>query len=76
MPFEMDLVIALRVDAAQQTGRLLADGLSQDQIDARLRNQQRLEAKFHQADAIVDANPSQAVVFAEIDRLIDTILKD
>ena len=72
MSFKIDMTIALTADHEERVRRLLSMGHTREQIEARLRNQQHIEATFDRADVVVDAGRPKEVVFAEIDRLIET----
>lgn len=72
LPFEVDLMLALRCSPEEQMRRLEAKGgLSRPQIEARLRSQSALEKAFYRADVVVDTGRPLDEVLEEIDRLVD-----
>lgn len=75
LPFKLDLVVALRADRDEQVRRLLAnDGVTREEIAARLENQSDLEKSFYRADVVLDTNKPLALVLEQIDGLVDDLL--
>jgi dephospho-CoA kinase len=75
LPFDLDLVIALRVSREERARRLeKKGGATPAEIRARLDSQSDLEGSFNKADVIVDATGSLSLVLAEIDRIVDGLL--
>ncbi len=75
IPFEIDLVIALRATRDEQVSRLLAKGgASRREIAARLDGQERLERSFDRADVVLEATKPLHTVLAEVDRIVDGLL--
>ena len=75
VPFDIDLVIALRATRGEKERRLLARGeATREEITARLDNQARLEKSFDKADVVVDTTKPVAAVLVEIDRVVDELL--
>jgi dephospho-CoA kinase len=75
IPFEIDLVIALRAARDEQERRLLAKGgASRGEIAARLDGQERLEQSFDRADVVLDTTKPLHAVLAEVDRVVDDLL--
>lgn len=75
VPFEIDLVIALRATRGEQERRLLEKGgATREEIIARLDNQARLGESFGKADVVVDTAKPLPAVLAEIDRVMDELL--
>jgi dephospho-CoA kinase len=77
VPFEIDLVIALRVSRDEQKRRLAAKGGATElQIDARLDSQRELERSYGEADVVLDTTKSLPLVLAEVDRVVDALLAE
>jgi len=75
VPFDIDLVIALRATRGEQERRLLKKGgATREEIAARLDNQARLEESFGKADVVVDTAKPLPAVLVEIDRIVDEFL--
>jgi dephospho-CoA kinase len=75
VPFELDLVIALRVSREVQIERLLAKGgATLDEIVARLDSQSDLERTLDRADIVIDTGRPVADVLADVDRVIGGLL--
>lgn len=71
LPFEPDMVIALRCSREERLRRLMAEGgASEEEIRARLESQENLEKSFYRADAVVDTDRPIEAVFKRIDALI------
>ena len=76
LPFDLDLVVALRADRDEQMRRLLAkEGVTRAEIAARLENQADLEKSFYRADVVLDTNKSLVLVLEQIDDLVDRLLE-
>jgi dephospho-CoA kinase len=76
MPFKFDLMIALDCKPQEQFARLMAKGgRTEEEVRARLRNQKYIRDSLHKADVVVDTHRPKDVVFAEIDALVDELLK-
>jgi len=77
MPFEFDLVIALRASRETQMRRLVARGdRTETEARARLDRQRDIEKSFYKADAVVDTDMDLPEVLAEIDRHVAPLLND
>jgi len=77
IPFDIDLVIALRVSRDEQVKRLLAKGwATRPEIDARLESQRDLERSYASADVVLDTTKPLAHVLAEVDRVVDALLAE
>lgn len=75
LPFDIDLMIALRCEREVLARRLLAKGdRSREEIDARLDRQDRLEESFDRADVIIDTDKSVDEMLVEVDRVIKILL--
>jgi dephospho-CoA kinase len=75
LPFEVDLIIALRCSRAEQIRRLRAkDNKSKHDIKARLDRQNHLESNYDRADVVVDTEKPTGEVLAEIDQIIKVLL--
>ena len=75
VPFEVDLVIALRCTREEQMKRLRAKGgQSDEELAARLDSQANVEKSFDRADVIVDTNRPKKEVLDDIDRIIRMLL--
>jgi len=75
MPFEFDLVIALRCRPEEQFRRLAAkSGCSEKEIRARLESQQRMGDWFDKADVIIDTDRPLLDVLAEVDAQVDRLM--
>ncbi len=75
LPFEVDLMIALRCSREEQLCRLQKKGgVEDEQLEARLASQAELEKAFYRADVVVDTGKPKAVVLSEVLRLIDFLL--
>ncbi len=75
LPFEVDLVIALRCERDEQMTRLRAmGGWSDEELAARLDSQAHVEKSFDRADVVIDTGAPKDTVFAEIDRVIRILL--
>ena len=75
LPFEIDLVIALRCGRDEQMTRLRAmGGRSDEELAARLDAQAHIEKSFDRADVVVDTSGAKDAVFADIDRIIRILL--
>jgi len=75
VPFEIDLVIALRASRSEQERRLLRKGgATREEIARRLDSQARLEEAFDRADVVVDTTEPLPDVLVEIDRVVDELL--
>lgn len=71
MPFEFDLVLALRCDPEERVRRLLASGhRSEAEIRDRIARQSGMEKHFYKADAVVDTGRDLSAVLADVDRLV------
>ena len=71
MPFEFDLLLALRCDAEERVRRLLAKGnRSEAEIRDRIARQSSMEKHFYKADAVVDTGRDLSAVLADVDRLV------
>jgi dephospho-CoA kinase len=76
MPFEFDLMIALYCEPEEQYQRLMAKGgRTEEEVRARLKQQRHIRDSFAKADVVVDTHRPKDVVFAEIDALVDRLLK-
>ncbi len=77
VPFNMDLVIALRSSRDEQMRRLVAKGgASPAEVTVRLDNQAHLEKSFYRADVVLDTNKPLSLVLSEIDDLVRALLED
>ena len=77
MPFGFDLTIALTCDRGERMRRLLAKGgWNEDDVRARLDRQDGMEKHFYKADAVVDTGRDLAAVLADVDELVDAVMKD
>jgi len=77
MPFEFDLMIALRASHEVQIRRLVARGdRTEMEARARLERQQHIEKSFYKADVVVDTDRDLSEVLAEIDGHIAPLLND
>ena len=77
MPFEFDLMIALRASRQTQMQRLVARGdRTEEEARARLERQRDIEKSFYKADAVVDTDRDLSEVLAEIDRHLAPLLND
>jgi dephospho-CoA kinase len=77
MPFEFDLMIALRASRDVQMRRLVARGdRTGEEARARLDRQQHIEKSFYKADVVVDTDGDLPEVLAEIDGHIARLLND
>jgi len=77
MPFEFDLMIALRASHDTQLRRLVARGdRTEAEARARLDRQHDIEKSFYKADAVVDTDMDLPEVLAEIDRHVAPLLND
>jgi dephospho-CoA kinase len=77
VPFDIDLVIALRASREEQTRRLIAKGgVSRAEVTARLDNQAHIEKSFYRADVLLDTNRPLSDVLSEIDDLVQVLLED
>jgi len=75
VPFDIDLVIALRASRDDQVRRLLAKGgATRSEIEDRLDSQSHLERSYGAADVVVDTAKPLALVLAEVDRAVDALL--
>jgi dephospho-CoA kinase len=75
LPFDIDLMIALRCDRKVLTRRLRAKGdRTAEEIEARLDRQEQLEESFDRADVIVDTDRPVRETLGEIDRLVKFLL--
>jgi dephospho-CoA kinase len=75
LPFDIDLMIALRCRRAEQTRRLRAkSGASEKEIGARLDSQAHIEKSFGRADVVVNTERPKADLLSEIDRIIKALL--
>jgi dephospho-CoA kinase len=75
MPFEFDLMIALRCRPEEQFRRLTAkSGRSEEEIRARLESQKRLGDSFDTADVIIDTDRPLGDVLAEVDAHVDRLM--
>lgn len=76
MPFGFDLTLALTCDRSERMRRLLAKGgWSEDDVRARLDRQEGMEKHFYKADAVVDTGRDLAVVLADVEVLVDAVMK-
>jgi dephospho-CoA kinase len=76
MPFGFDLTIALTCDRGERMRRLLAKGgWSEDDVRARLDRQDGMEKHFYKADAVVDTGRDLAAVLADVEVLVDAVVK-
>lgn len=72
MPFEFDLMIALRCGAGTRLRRIMAKGgRTEDEVRRRLESQRELEKSFYKADVVVDTDRELDATLAEIDRIVD-----
>jgi dephospho-CoA kinase len=70
LPFDVDLMIALRCDRGERARRLQAKAeLTDADIEARLESQASIEDAFDRADVVVDTGRPLAAVLGDIDRL-------
>lgn len=77
VPFDLDLVIALRATRDEQMRRLVAmGGVTPAEVTVRLDNQAHLEKSFYRADVVLDTNKSLSQVLSEIDDLVRKLLGD
>jgi len=77
MPFEFDLMIALRASRATQMRRLVGRGdRTEAETRARLDRQGHIEKSFYKADVVVDTDRDLPEVLAEIDRHVTPLLND
>ncbi len=77
LPFEVDLMIALRCSREEQLRRLQAKGgFSREQIETRLANQAAIQESFSRADVVVDTDRPKPVVLSEVERLIGFLLDE
>jgi dephospho-CoA kinase len=75
LPFEVDLVIALRCPRDEQMRRLRAvGGRSDAELAARLDAQARVETSLERADVVVDTDRPKDEVLNEIDRIVRILL--
>ena len=75
LPFEVDLMIALRCSREEQLRRLQKKGgVEDEQLESRLASQAGLEKAFYRADVVVDTGKPKPVVLSEVLRLIDFLL--
>lgn len=74
LPFEVDLMIALRCDREEQVRRLVAVGGVEKDIEARLDSQDHLEEAFDRADVVIDTRKPKKAVLSEIDGIIKVLL--
>ena len=73
MPFEFDLVIALRCDTDTRFERIMEKGgRSAGEVRRRLDSQKSLEKSFYKADVVVDTDRELQATLAEIDRIVDS----
>ena len=77
LPFQVDLMIALRCSREEQLRRLQAKGgFSRQQIETRLANQAAIQKSFCRADVVVDSDRPKPVVLSEVERLIAFLLDE
>ena len=77
MPFEFDLMIALRASRDTQMRRLVERGdRTEAEVRARLDRQGDIEKSFYKADVVVDTDKDLPQVLAEIDRHVAPLLND
>lgn len=74
MPFQFDLVIALRCSREELERRLRGKGLDERDIRTRLASQEHIPRSFDRADVVLDTARPLAEVLKEIDKLIDPLL--
>lgn len=74
LPFEVDLMIALRCARDERLRRLRAAGVPEKVIHARLASQANLETPFDRADIVLDTEKPKEELFVEIDRIIEVLL--
>ena len=76
MTFALDLTLALQCDRDERVRRLLAKGgRSEAEIRDRLDRQADMEKHFYKADAVVDTGRDLAAVLADVDALVDAVVK-
>lgn len=76
MPFPWDAMIALRCDEQTQFDRLMAKGgRTEEEVRQRLASQRHIRDSFDKADYVVDACRPLADVLAEMDRIVDDLLR-
>lgn len=74
VPFDIDVMIALRCGRDEQIRRLIEKGgASKEGILARLDNQRHIEKSFYRADAVVDTGRPLAQVLEDVDKLLDAV---
>jgi len=72
MPFEFDLLLALRCDTEERVRRLLSRGhRSEGEIRDRLARQAAIEKHFYKAHAVVDTGRDLDAVWAEVDAIVE-----
>jgi dephospho-CoA kinase len=77
MPFEFDLVLALRAPHRVQMERLRArGGYTEAEIQSRLASQADIKKSFYKADVVVDTDKTRDEVLDEIDALVDELLNN
>ncbi len=75
MPFEFDLMIALRCAPDTRYQRIMAKGgWTAEQVKARMANQQDIEKSFYKADVVVDTDGELPDVLKDIYRRVEEIL--
>jgi dephospho-CoA kinase len=76
MPLPVEHTIAVRCDKEEQVRRLLAKGgVSEADIRARLKSQERMEDYFVEADVVLDTDGELSEVLARVDKLVDEFLE-
>lgn len=77
MPFQFDLMVALRCDRDVQIQRLRdKGGRTAEEIAARLDNQRHIEKSFYKADAVVDTGVELEQMFERIDAIAEKVIND
>lgn len=76
VPFGLDLTIALTCERGERMRRLMAKGgWSEDEVRARLDRQDGMEKHFYKADAVVNTGRDLAAVLADVEALVDAVMK-
>ena len=76
MPFNWDLMIALKCSEEVQFERLMAKGgRTEQEVRDRLKSQRGIRESFDKADVIIDTCRPKDEVLAEVDALIDGLLE-
>ncbi len=76
MTFAFDITLALSCEREERVRRLLAvGGRSEAEIRDRLARQDGMQKHFYKADAVVDTGRELAAVLADVDQLVDAVVK-